>query len=536
DYGATVTTREPSLLYAMPVGEVRALMVDNASFAGRVAASFAADTPLRGEEGLAGPLSRRSGSGEALVRFDEARTIKPTREAIGCGPDTPLAEAARIMVERGIGSIFVVDPQRRPLGILTDTDLRRAVAEEIDAAATPVAARMSSPVFCVKPGLPLAELMATMLHHRVHHLAVTEGGTADQPVAGILSEHDLLRAQGHLPTLLLSQLDRASDAADLAAAMDAVEELTAEYLELGISMPFVRAVATTMNDRLCHRAIALAGDAPPGFCWLALGSEGRGEQLLRTDLDNALIVPDGADPAPYLAFAARVVALLHGAGFALCPGGIMADQPELCLPLHAWKARFTKLVETPTAAALLQASIYFDLRPVAGHLELGRALQEHLRAAAHRSPAFLAFFAHNALAHPPPLSFFRNFVVEKSGEHRDRFDVKARAMMPLADAARVLDLDPEWGPDAPPLTTGTVDRFRRLADPTRKALFEEAANAYDLLGRLRARTGLKAQNSGRYLPIAELTKLDRQSLRSVFAIVEDVQLVLSRRYQTDFIR
>lgn len=562
-YAATATTREPCLLYTLPVKALQALMEDPV-IALRLAATFAADAPLRGNAMAdAFRQSRTSSPGMArasrsslpplppgvdpsLSLFDETRIIEPSRNVVSCAPSASVAEAARAMAERNVGSILVLDEARRPIGILTDSDLRkRVVAAERDPGTTRVDAVMSSPVATAPEGEPLARLLERMLGPRLKHLVVTEDGTVDTPVIGVISEHDLFTAQGNLPTVILSQLGRARTPEKFRAARDRGETLIQQYLDAEVSMTLIASVATAMNDRLIRRALTLAraevekdGPLPP-FAWLSLGSEGRGEQLLRTDQDNALVYAapeDGSDPMAvqprFLALAERVVETLEHAGFVRCPANIMGSNPELCLPLSGWTAKLEKLVRVPEPKALMEASIFFDFRHAHGDPSLPASMRESLTEDTREAPRFFTFLAKNALQNPPPLSFFRGFVVERSGEHEDRFDVKARAMMPLADAARVLAVEkglPE---------VGTAERFRKLGEleARNEDLFEEAALAYELLMRLRARSGLAHGDSGRFLEIDAMGKLERQALRSTFAVITDVQKVLRARYQTDVLR
>jgi CBS domain-containing protein len=141
--------------------------------------------------------------------------------------------------------------------------------------------------------------------------------------------------------------------------------------------------------------------------------------------------------------------------------------------------------------------------------------------------------ARSAVQNPPPLSFFRNVIVERSGEHRDAFDIKARAMTPLADAARVLIYD--FGID---IYGSTAERWNAIAEANDNLarLGREAAMAYEILMRIRAIEGLSKGTSGRYVHIKELNKIERQTLRSTFSVVKDVQLMLTSRYRIDFLR
>jgi CBS domain-containing protein len=164
---------------------------------------------------------------------------------------------------------------------------------------------------------------------------------------------------------------------------------------------------------------------------------------------------------------------------------------------------------------------------------LGSELKRYIFELVETERAFLSFFARNAVQNPPPLSFFRNMIVERSGEHRDAFDIKARAMTPLADAARVLIY--EFGID---IYGSTAERWQAIAETNENLarLAGEAAMAYEILMRIRAIEGLNRGTSGRYVHIKELNKLERQTLRNTFSVVKDVQLMLTQRYRIDFLR
>jgi CBS domain-containing protein len=181
----------------------------------------------------------------------------------------------------------------------------------------------------------------------------------------------------------------------------------------------------------------------------------------------------------------------------------------------------------------MHTNIFFDFRPVFGGDALAAELKAYIFERIKDDRSFLAFFARNATQNPPPLSFFRNMVVERSGEHRDAFDIKARAMMPLADAARVLVYDLGIN-----IYGSTAERWERIAqvDESLARLSGEAGMAYEILMRIRALEGLNRGSSGRYVHIKELNKLERQTLRSTFSVVKDVQLMLTSRYRIDFLR
>lgn len=179
----------------------------------------------------------------------------------------------------------------------------------------------------------------------------------------------------------------------------------------------------------------------------------------------------------------------------------------------------------------MHSTIFFDYRPVFGRRELAGELTAFIFERLDAQSVFLSHLAKNALQNPPPLTFFRHFVVEKGGEHQSAFDIKARALMPLADAARVLTLAARL-----PAVNNTFRRFERLAElePQNRELLEQAAEAYEVLLRFRTGQGLKHGDTGRYFKPSELSKMQRLYLRNSFRPIREIQSLLSTRFQTAY--
>lgn len=540
NYAAEARAQEDGLLYVIPGDALESLTKSDVRVAMFFAADFAADVPVAKDNRLQAVADARRellGSSGA----EGARSVEANRDVVSCAPDTSIRAAAQAMKSRNVGSILVLDPDGLPLGILTDSDLRSKVVAEAYDVERPVRDVMNSPVVTVEDGVSEANLIATMMRRRLHHFAVTEDGTDRSPVQGVISEHDVFKTRGNHPTVILAEMRKASTKARLRRLRDQTEELLRQYLEAETSMDLVARVVSEINDALIRRSVELSLRAmedagsprPKSFCWLALGSEGREEQLLRTDQDNAIVYADDGPSRASLELGARVVDFLVESGFERCPGGVMASNEAWNRSLSSWERQFDEWVAEPDSQATMRANICFDFRPVAGEFGIAHVLKNHVLEAVAADRSFLTFFARGAVQSPPPLSFFRSEIVERSGEHRSTFDIKARAMSPLADAARVLVYD--LGFD---MYGGTVDRWRRIAEtePTLKRLATEAGMAYQILMRSRAVEGLTRGNSGRYVHIKELNKLERQTLRSTFSVVEDVQLMLKSRYRLDLMR
>ncbi len=547
-YALTAEAVEESLIYAININGFHKVLAENPEVAYYLARSFASgyrrdERPAQSNRLFIGPMDDDGADDYQLV---EIQAIENDRKPVCCHREKTVQEAAQEMTRRQVGSIIIVDDERRPIGIITDKDLRRKIATGQQPLNAPVSVIMSSPVITVAPDITVADVQIEMVKKRIHHLIITEDGTDQSPVRGVVTEHDLLVIQGNNPAVLLRETKRARSGPELRHLRDRAEVLLKKYIFQEVSIAYISTVMTEINDAIIRRSIKLAlgemetegfGPPPAPFCWLALGSEGRGEQLLRTDQDNALLfadVPEGQYESTkkyFLTFAAKVTSLLHQVGFEYCPADMMASNPNWCLSLEQWKKQFNKWILQPTPKAVLYCTIFFDYRPVYGPEELTEALTRYIFELSGDQTVFLAHLAKNATDNPPPLTFFRNFVVEKSGEHEDEFDIKGRAMMPLTDAARVLTLHAQIGK-----LNNTFRRFDKLAElePRNRELYEQAADAYEILMRYRALQGLKQGDSGRFFKPSELSKMERLNLRNSFRPIRDLQSLLHTRFQLSF--
>ena len=545
NYAARAQAKGDTLLYVLGRPELELLLREEPRVAMYFAADFAADVPQTKEHNRLDSVRAARRHERAQQSGNDVRRIEPVRDVLTCEPGATIRHAASLMSERKVGSILVVDDARRPIGIVTDSDLRAKVVSEARDVSSPVSDIMSCPVLTIDEQTTLSSMIAMVMRKGIHHFAVTEDGTANTQVIGIVSEHDILKTQGSHPTVILSEMNRAKTRARLRALRDQAETLLRQYLKEEVGMAFLSNMISEINDTLIKRAIEISlrelseqGKTPPvAFCWLALGSEGREEQLLRTDQDNAIVYADAGDDAAvaqsfFLELGQMVVDVLVEAGFVRCPGDVMASNPKWNQPLSQWKRYFTEWIHEPANIAVMHTNIFFDLRPAYGDDALAAQIKDHIFERLKTDRMFLTHFAHHATQNPPPLSFFRNMIVERSGDHQNAFDIKSRAMMPLADAARVLVYDLGIN-----IYGSTAERWQRIAqaDEHLSRLAEEAAMAYEILMRIRAIEGLERDNSGRFVQIKALNKLERQTLRNTFSVVKDVQLMLSSRYRTDFL-
>ena len=549
-YAVTARASEESLLYAIAIADFEPLIEANPQVGRFLTQSFAAGVrnPTNPQDpGRA--LNESEALQEVYTTYNERREqlldqtrITINRKAVRCKSDATVQEAAVKMSRAGVGSIVVTEGKKRPIGILTDRDLRRMVVTGLYASSEPVAEIMSSPVVTVRPDPRVVEVQLIMLRHRISHLVVTADGTPLSKCLGVITNRDVLLALGNSPAAIVAEIERAKDGAELSRLRLRAEQWLRPIVDQRGSVYSAAKIMTEVNDQISRRCITLTLevmkdeglDPPPlAFCWLSLGSQARGEQLLRTDQDHAIVIADGEPEVLakardfYVGLGRRVSASLAEIGFERCVGDMMAANPNWCLSLREWSAALNEWVKNPNGSNLLNASTLLDRRPLAGDLELGRRLVDQTAGLVRGENLFLAFLAKAAVDNPPPLSFFRSFVVESSGEHKDDFDIKQRAMLSLADAARVLTLGEGIG-DPP----NTIDRYDRLreAEPRNAEVYHAAAQAYDTLMLFRARQGLGDGTDGRYFKIRDLSKLERLQLRNTFRPIDDLLSILKMRF------
>jgi CBS domain-containing protein len=466
---------------------------------------------------------------------DEGRMLAPLRQVakrdpVACAPATPIREVLRAMHELRVGSMIVVDEARAPLGVFTHPDLLERVAlagADLDA---PIASVMTRDPIVLPGEAAVYEAALAMVQHGIRHIVLVEDGK----LSGVVSERDLFTLQ-RASLRRAAERIRAADSHDaLVGAAEDIRLLARSLLAHGMGAEQLTQVVSALNDTLVRHCVEIAArrHALGGkWCWVALGSEGRMEQTLATDQDNALILGDGATDKPrFLAFADEVNRALDRCGFPLCKGDIMARNPRWCLTLDEWRTTFSDWVRNPAPEALLGAAIFFDLRALAGDASLVGELRDWLLKLTAASPAFLRLMARNALQVRVPIGLLRDFVTDTSTEFPGTLDLKGMGARPIVDAARV------WSLAGGHAQTGTVARLRAAAHAGMMPAEEAAATAeaFHFFQSLRMRhqhLEAPARGAENRINPDSLNSLDRRILKAAFRQTVKVQERLRLDYQ-----
>lgn len=447
----------------------------------------------------------RAETGEALA--DDAGMLAPLRTvlrrpAVSCAPETPLREVLKTMRAERIGSMLVAGPDRVPLGIFTTVDVLEKVAEPQASVEAPVSSVMTPDPVTLEEDATLADAAIQMARYGIRHIVVTRDGR----LAGVVSERDLFALQ-RVSLRRTAERIHVSDSVDeLARAAEDIRTLARHLLAHGVAAEQLTAMVSALNDSLSYRIIQVllkSHELKGAWCWLALGSEGRMEQTFVTDQDNALIVEHAEDRQPFLAFADAVNRALAAAGFPLCRGDIMARNPKWCLTGQEWRRVFDDWIRNPLPQALLNAAIFFDLRPLAGEARLAGTLREGVLGQTKANRTFLRGLTQAALQGAPPLGLLKDFSA-------DELDLKAQGARIFVDAARVLALADGIA------ETSTARRLRA------KGLVQ-AAEAFHFIQGLRLRLGNKVR-------VAALSAIERRILKEAFREAA----LLQQRIKLDF--
>jgi CBS domain-containing protein len=506
-----VVVEEPLLAYELPDPEFQRLRAADAAFASHFAVGLA--------ERLRHSLEH---SPVVRVHADLSQEIGRLvrRPAVWVDEGATVGEAARLMRTEGISSVLV---RGDPPGIVTDRDFTNRVLAHGLGPATPVARVLSRPLRTLPAETPMHEAWTSLLDSGAHHVPVTRAGE----VAGVVTANDLLKASAHGPMAVLRQVERLPSRASLPGYAEKVAEMDAALLAGGLDAAVIGQLVSRLNDALLARILAWAeaelGPAPAPWALVAFGSDGRREQTLLTDQDNALLYADAGAGARgwFEALGGRVSADLEAAGFPPCAFGHMARR-ELG-PLSEWTRRFNAAIDEPRPHA---AALLFDYRKIGGALDLSPL--EAALARAPRNPLFLRFLARTAVEHQPPGSVGLRLGAGAT------VDLKAHGIVPVVFLARC------YGLEAGTAARATLERIdaavaKGLLSPEAR---EGIGQAYRFLLGLRLRHQLRLLAEGQaptsVVRLADLSPVERSRLKDAFRAIKRWQERAAYHYRTDF--
>ena len=447
-------------------------------------------------------------------------------DPIVCAPSAPIRDVAEMMTDAHATSV-VVDRGDGSLGIVTDRDLRTRVVAKGLPGETPVSEVMSAPAYTCPPDRLGGDVLLDMFDRGFRHFPVV---SATGRILGVIEELDLVAAETRSSFYLRRRIARAQTIDELIEASGELRRTVLAMYDAHVAPANVAAVYSVVVDALTRRLLELTVTEFPAvgvdFAWLALGSQARREALPSSDVDSAIVwfgAPDDDHVKARLhAIATSVVSRLQACGLRADEHGATASDPRFVRSLDSWQRAVRSWIEDPTQEkALVLVSVLVDSRPVWG-VHTGTPVADTVRVAP-RNPALLRLLAGFALSHRPPTGFFRGLVVEPTGEHRGRLDLKHGGVTPIVDLAR-------WAGIAAGVTTASTSERLRAAAAV-GTLSEERTrtlqDAHTLITSLRVEHQVAQLRAGQtpddYVNPAALSGLTRNYLREAFRAVASVQ-------------
>ena len=453
-----------------------------------------------------------------------------------CDRETTIEEAAIKMSRNNASAILVKNEGQFIEGIVTDADFKHRVVTGKHQSSEPISAIMSSPLISISSDCQVFEAFLNMHNNDKRHIAVySQSGD----ITGIVSQKDLISAQTESAYLLIKTALSARSMREIENIHPKLEKMLFDPLRNGANPEYITRLISACSDAVTHKIISFsmekAGPPPCRFVFLTMGSEGREEQTLISDQDNAIVYEDTDNPEKtkeyFDALSILICDQLDMAGYSFCKGGNMAKNPKWCQPMSQWKKYFNTWIRNSSPENLLYFSIFFDFRGTYGDTALSDELKSFLLRAIKDEPWFLRHLTENALNFKPPIGIFGKLIVETEGDQKGALDLKL-VLLPIIDFTRIYALKNEIS------QTNTLTRLFRLY--TRHILtgkeYLDIVRAYNYLMHLRFLRQIttimdEQKKPDNFINPQNLSSIDHILLKETFRIIEKLQQKLGLEFK-----
>lgn len=464
---------------------------------------------------------------------------------ITCLPSTPISQVARIFSQQHISTIAIIGTTGKLLGLVSERDLINKVLA-LDCNPTLVFASdiMDKAPPTLPPNSFFYEALLTMIRRQDKYILVVEHGFP----LGVITMGDLTRLRKTSTLRIVSRIESAQTTTEISHAAKLIQKVTGNMVSDKASANEICEVVSELNDIITRRLLVLAeetldkrglGLPPVDYCWLTLGSGGRKEQTLSSDQDNAIIyadLPQEQDPRVkeyFLALADFVINGLEEAGFPKCQHKIMANNPDWCQSLQAWKNLGNSWIFTPTEESFRKFTIFLDFRAVYGQENLAQEMRDFAHRLFRLAPSILHHMAKDDLQTKVPLGLFKQIILDKKEGHKDEIDIKGSACVHIVDCIRIFAMREGV------LDTSTLARLSKLV--SLEAISADDAEYYEAaylsLMMFRIQGNLQTLNKGlvpnNYLKPNTLSKRQRTVLRESLIAIDRLQTFTGSSFRVE---
>ncbi|WP_017429665.1 putative nucleotidyltransferase substrate binding domain-containing protein [Vreelandella jeotgali] len=469
-------------------------------------------------------MEKRTEGGVTMAGFMLAQVSECMRAPQRTRADADIADAVRQLNASHDDSLLVGDEQA--LGMVTKTDLLNAlVIQQLDQQ-SPIGDIARYQLVTVSPGQYLFEALVLMTRHKVSRVVVMDGSR----LAGVVELTDVLSYFSSRSYVVSLQVEQADDLETLADASHRTPELVSALMAQGVKLRFAMELLAALNGRIIHKAWEFCVDARyhGESCLMVMGSEGRGEQILKTDQDNGVILEDTLEWPDMSTTMQQLTDTLVRLGYPPCPGNIMVSNPEWVGSVSQWQARIQRWVAAQDGDSLMKLAIMLDAHVVAGNPTLLERVRQTLFDHCASDDLLLADFARAALRFSTPLTLFGSLKKPQHG-----IDIKKGGIFPIVHGVRTMALERRI------TATSTFDRLDALVEDGRlkRGFADDVGEALALFTELRLKRQLEAttaEDSRDRVVVQALSSLERDLLREALHIVKDLKQRLSHRYHLEY--
>ncbi len=455
--------------------------------------------------------------------------------------ESTVLDAASLMRDRNVSCVFVKDGET---GIVTERDIiKKVVAEGKDPKETTLREIMSYPVVHVDEESFLFEAIIEMASRNIRRIGVSSGGR----LIGVVEDKDIIAHESKNLVVLVKEIDRANSVEDLRYVYSLIDDMVSDLFSQGLKVNYISRLISELNDKIMAKAVFLTikelqMEPPVPFSVMVLGSEGRREQTLKTDQDNALVFDDtypmlDIDVKDYFdRFGEVYTRMLIEIGFPPCPGNVMVSNPEWRMGFGEWKRRLSDWFLKPEPEHTLKLGIFFDFRNAFGSSKLVEDLRDFVFESLEGNDLFIAYMLLDAVRFKPPIGFMKRLVLESKGEHKGELDIKRGGIFPITQGIRALSLKGKVR------ETSTLVRIDGLIEKgyLPSDLGRDLKEAYTFLQTVRLKSQMEKIREGRepdnYVNPERLSKLERNLLKDSLKIIDEFQGFIERRYTANIPR
>ncbi len=426
----------------------------------------------------------------------------------------------------------------RLVGLVTDADLAKKIGAGLFQIEDSITKILNPHFIVVDKSISVAEAQLLLLKNDTSHLCVTEDGTQNAAILGVVSERDVINSQSNNPGILIKEIKSAH-------TFDELKYIHTKYLDIiqnsftkNIPIFHINAVASELLFSIIQQniqmAIAHLGTPPSRFVWLAVGSQGRKEQLYLSDQDSLLIYEDVAADKQhdvkyyFVQMAKMVIGNLEKLGYKLCPNDHMASSVKWCRSLTEFAHVYQDWMVSPNKKDNEFSSIFFDFEYVFGEIKIKDALESHIYQKIKSNTLFFDFLGNKVLKLPEGLTFFKKIAIEENGTQKDHFDLKQKGLQVYIDAARLFALSYSLKG-----VNNTYLRYKQLAisDPKNAEKYLDFAENYLQLQHFRIEESIVNDTDGSFIKMTTLSKVDKEKLKKCLMQVDEVIELIKDKYQ-----